>query len=95
MKIRAKLGRAIVSGGFTLKQGVHEGDLDDRGIVWLEPASTHRLGSPATTRKIGVHAGRFEYVEEPTPATPGIDKRASINAAVKAAEAKRNGTAKA
>jgi hypothetical protein len=88
MKVTAKLSSAIPGAGFVIRRGDHIGQLDDRGIVWIEVDSTHRIpGAMAAKLTVGISASRFLYVMEPMAALPAPDKRADVKAAILKAEA--------
>lgn len=83
--IGAQLASGIPGRGFVLRRGWYTGEIDEHGIVWLEVQATSRIPNEKTGRRVGVHSSKFAYLEEPT-ATPIVDKRAVVNAQIKAAE---------
>jgi len=90
MRVKCKLGTPIVGIGFNLKRGHYGGELDDRGVVWLEVSATHRMAG-VQSRTVGVAASRFEYIEDAAQqaelvANGAHDRRAEVKAAIKAAE---------
>lgn len=87
MKIRGRLLRSVPGIGFTVKSGTVEGDLDDKGLVWLDVVSNSRIpGDRDKPRRVGVPVAKFEYVEEWSPTLPAVDKRADVKKLIKAAE---------
>lgn len=88
MKVICKLDGAIAGVAFVLRRGQHIGELDDRGIVWLDVVPTNRvLSERPLSRRIGVAASKFSYIEDVATAGHVIPKRAEINEAIKAAQA--------
>lgn len=83
--IGAQLSSGIPGRGFVLRRGWYTGEIDEHGIVWLEVQGTSRIPGEKTGRRVGVHSSKFSYLEEPTSA-PVVDKRALVNAQIKAAD---------
>lgn len=87
--IRAKLNTSIPGPGFVIRNGYHVGELDEYGVIWLMVSPTNRIpGERQREARIGIHAAKFAWMEEPAEpgAERGVNKRAEINAKIKAAE---------
>lgn len=86
LKVTGKLLVGVAGPGFVLRSGTYTGDMDEHGIIWLTVPGTHRIPTEkAESRRIGVHASKFGYVEEPSTAPP-IDRRAQVKEQIRAAE---------
>lgn len=85
--IRAKLSSSIAGPGFVIRTGYHSGELDEFGVVWISVMPTNRIpGDRPQEKRIGIHAAKFAWLEEPGAPAAGVNKRAEVNAKIKAAE---------
>lgn len=92
LKVNCYLEAGIAGRGFTMKRGMHAGDLDDtRGVVWVEVASTNRIPGGPKTRTVAVSPARFSYLEEAktAPAAAAVDPRAEVREKIQAANAEK------
>lgn len=86
MRVTGKLQTGVAGPGFVLRSGTYTGDIDERGVIWLTVPGTHRIPTEkAESRRVGVHASKFGYLEEPSSAPPA-DRRAQVKEQIRAAE---------